>query len=183
MHGQLRGVDRADGAGLLEAIPEGFAQLLHSRKGIVRKQCSPALPEPALAAQPRPHRLEHGATQLLALLHHARQHQECGKHHRAILRAMPVVVLKVLALILQCITRLVCHFPARPTTPHAGRHVALAHPQVRHPADVLDLVSAYCSGLNKLALPIGRIYRFGDRAKPNKASKRPLTQASLRCKR
>jgi len=26
----------------------------------------------------------------------------------------------------------------------------------------------------------GRIYRFGDRAKPNKASKRPLTQASLR---
>jgi transposase-like protein len=29
----------------------------------------------------------------------------------------------------------------------------------------------------------GRIYGFGDRAKPNKASKRPLTQASLRCKR
>ncbi len=30
---------------------------------------------------------------------------------------------------------------------------------------------------------IGRSYEFGDRAKPNKASKRPLTQASLRCKR
>ena len=30
---------------------------------------------------------------------------------------------------------------------------------------------------------MGRIYKFGDRAKPNKASKRPLTQASLRCKR
>jgi kumamolisin len=29
----------------------------------------------------------------------------------------------------------------------------------------------------------GRSYGFGDRAKPNKASKRPLTQASLRCKR
>jgi hypothetical protein len=29
----------------------------------------------------------------------------------------------------------------------------------------------------------GRIYEFGDRAKPNKASKRPLTQASLRGKR
>jgi hypothetical protein len=29
----------------------------------------------------------------------------------------------------------------------------------------------------------GRIYGFGDRAKPNKASKRPLTQASLRCTR
>jgi hypothetical protein len=32
-------------------------------------------------------------------------------------------------------------------------------------------------------LALGRIYGFGDRAKPNKASKRPLTQASLRCKR
>ena len=29
----------------------------------------------------------------------------------------------------------------------------------------------------------GRSYRFGDKVKPNKASKRPLTQASLRCKR
>ena len=29
----------------------------------------------------------------------------------------------------------------------------------------------------------GRIYEFGDRAKSNKASKRPLTQASLRCNR
>jgi len=30
---------------------------------------------------------------------------------------------------------------------------------------------------------LGRSYGFGDWAKPNKASKRPLTQASLRCKR
>ena len=29
----------------------------------------------------------------------------------------------------------------------------------------------------------GRSYWFGDRVKPNKASKRPLTQASLRCQR
>jgi hypothetical protein len=29
----------------------------------------------------------------------------------------------------------------------------------------------------------GRSYEFGDRAKPNKVSKRPLTQASLRCTR
>jgi DNA-directed RNA polymerase specialized sigma24 family protein len=30
---------------------------------------------------------------------------------------------------------------------------------------------------------IGRIHEFGDKVKPNNASKRPLTQASLRCKR
>src|SRR5262249_29234074 len=55
---------------------------------------------------------------------------------------MPVVVLKVIALIFQGVERLVFNFPARPTTPHEVIHVALAHPQVRHPAEVLDLVSA-----------------------------------------
>jgi REP element-mobilizing transposase RayT len=30
---------------------------------------------------------------------------------------------------------------------------------------------------------VGRIYQFGDRVKPNKVSKRPLTQASRRCQR
>jgi hypothetical protein len=34
------------------------------------------------------------------------------------------------------------------------------------------------------AIPLsGRIYEFGDRASSNKASKRPLTQAGLRCTR
>ena len=37
--------------------------------------------------------------------------------------------------------------------------------------------------LKRRAFAVGRIYGFGDRAKPNNASKRPLTQASLRCKR
>lgn len=31
--------------------------------------------------------------------------------------------------------------------------------------------------------PVGRIYKFGDRAKPNKTPQRPLTQASLRAHR
>ena len=42
-------------------------------------------------------------------------------------------------------------------------------------------VMAFC--LPNLSEGTGRSYGFGDRAKPNKASKRPLTQASLRCKR
>ena len=123
---------------------------MHRRKGIVIKPGSHALPAHALAAQLRPHRLEQGATQLLGLVHQERQHHECGKHHGEILRAMPVVVLKVIALIFQGIERLVFNVPACPTTPHEVIHVALAHPQVRHPAEVLDLVSAYCPVLDKI---------------------------------
>ena len=37
--------------------------------------------------------------------------------------------------------------------------------------------------LSEANMQDGRIYEFGDRAKSNKVSKRPLTQASLKCKR
>jgi hypothetical protein len=55
---------------------------------------------------------------------------------------MPVVMLKVLALIFQRIAGLVFDLPPRPPTPHEVIHVAFAHAQVRHPAEVLDLVRA-----------------------------------------
>jgi hypothetical protein len=38
-------------------------------------------------------------------------------------------------------------------------------------------------GYSTQTATFGRIYEFGDRASSNKASKRPLTQASLRCTR
>src|SRR5919198_6520875 len=41
---RLRGINRNDGAGLLEAIQERFEQLAHGRKGIVIKQRSHPLP-------------------------------------------------------------------------------------------------------------------------------------------
>src|SRR5437667_1829087 len=90
-------IKRNDGAGLLEAIQERFEQLAHGRKGIVVKQGSHPLPEHALAAQLRPYRLEQGATQLLGLVHQERQQHQYGKHHRKMLLAMPVVMLKVVA--------------------------------------------------------------------------------------
>src|SRR6266568_2398107 len=65
-------INRNDGAGLLEAIPERFEQLAHGRKGIVIKQRSHPLPQQAFATQLRPHRLEQGATQLLGLIHQKR---------------------------------------------------------------------------------------------------------------
>ena len=99
--GRLRGIHRNDGAELLEAIPESFEQLAHRLKDIVIKQRSHPLPQHALAAQLHPHRLEQGATQLLGLVHQERQHHQHGKHLREMLLAMPVVVLKVIALVFQ----------------------------------------------------------------------------------
>src|SRR5215471_13538826 len=138
----LRGIKRHDGAGLLEAIPERFEQLAHGRKGIVIKQGSHSLPEHALAAQLRPHCLEQGATQLLGLVHEERQHHQHGKYDRKMLRAMPIIVLEVIALVFQRIEGLVFHFPPRSATPHKAIHVALVHTQVRHLTEVLDLAIA-----------------------------------------
>src|SRR6516165_12077649 len=135
---RLRGIKRHDGAGLIEAIPERFEQLAHGRKGIVIKQGSHSLPEHALAAQLRPHCLEQGATQLLGLVHYERQHHQHGKYDRKMLRAMPIIVLEVIALVFQRIEGLVFHFPPRSATPHKAIHVALVHTQVRHPTEVLD---------------------------------------------
>src|SRR5712671_4850741 len=98
---RLRGINRNDGAGLLQAIPERFEQLAHGRKGIVVKQGSHPLPEQALAAQLCPDSLEQGATQLLGLVYQERQHHQEGKHHSKMLLAMPVVVRKVVALVFQ----------------------------------------------------------------------------------
>ena len=62
--------------------------------------------------------------------------------------------------------------------------------RVRHSKQAMS-ISAYYNAFEYLeeerndepTLLKGHSYRFGDWARPNKASKRPLTQASLRCKR
>src|SRR4030095_4241853 len=50
--------------------------------------------------------------------------------------------------------------------------------------EIERLPAAAALGFNvDLKVKNGRSYEFGDRAKSNKASQRPLIQASLRCKR
>ena len=55
---------------------------------------------------------------------------------------MTVIVLKVVALIFQRIERLIFNLPPGASSPHEVKDVARAHPQVRHPAEVLDLAGA-----------------------------------------
>src|SRR6266446_6071927 len=55
---------------------------------------------------------------------------------------MAVVVLKVRALIFQRIERLIFNLPPRPASTHEPIDITLAHPQVRYPTEVLDLVLA-----------------------------------------
>ncbi len=85
---RLRGIHRKDGVGLFQAVKQGFEQLPHGPQGIVIKQGSHALPQPAFAAQLGPYRLKQGATELLRLIHQERQYYERGKHYGKILLAM-----------------------------------------------------------------------------------------------
>src|SRR5882672_3284582 len=136
----LGGIERHKGAGLLKAIQERFEQLAHRCKGIVIKQGSHPLPQQAFAAELCPDRLKQRTTELLGLIHQKRQHHQHGKHHREILLAMPVVVLKVIALVFQRIEGFIFDLPPGSSTSHETKDVARVHPQVRHPPEVLDLV-------------------------------------------
>jgi hypothetical protein len=76
------------------------------------------------------------------LVHQERQHHQHGKHHSKMLLAMPIVVLKVIALVFQRVERLIFDLPAGASTAHEAIDVARAHPHVSHPTEVLLLGSA-----------------------------------------
>src|SRR5262245_31539416 len=63
---------------------------------------------------------------------------------------MPIIVLKVVALIFQRIERLIFNLPPGSSTPHEVKDIALAHPQVGDPTEVLDLVLAYLPVLDEI---------------------------------
>src|SRR6266436_404648 len=63
---------------------------------------------------------------------------------------MAVVMLKVIALIFQCVEGLIFYLPPRPATTHQGIDVAFAHPKVGHPTEVLYLLSANFPVLKKV---------------------------------
>ena len=63
---------------------------------------------------------------------------------------MPVVMLKVVALIFQGIERLIFNLPPSTSPSHQAINSALAHPQVCYPAKVLALTIAYFPILNKI---------------------------------
>ena len=95
-----------------------------------------------LTAPLRPHRLAPGATQLLGLVHHARQPPPQGQHARQRLLAISGGMRQGLALVCQRREGLVDALPPRSPTPQAGIPVPLAHAPVRPPAQVLTLVRA-----------------------------------------
>src|SRR5215475_1732237 len=56
---------------------------------------------------------------------------------------MPIIVLKVVALIFQRIERLIFNLPPGSSASHEVKDIAPAHSQVGHPTEVLDLLIAY----------------------------------------
>src|SRR5215831_20122283 len=63
---------------------------------------------------------------------------------------MTVVMLEVVALIFQCIERLVFNLPPRPATPHEVIDVPRADAQVCHPTKVLHLVLTHLPILDEI---------------------------------
>ena len=150
-HGErLRRIHRHEGACPLETIQEGFEQRAPGRQGIGIEQCAHPLPQQALAPELQPDRSEQGTAQLLRLVHQKRQHHEHGKHHRQMLLAMPIVVLKVIALVFQRVEGLIFDLPPGAPTSHEVKDIPFGHPQVGDPAEVLDPISAYLPVLDKI---------------------------------
>src|SRR6267378_5231366 len=82
---------------------------------------------------------------------------------------MSVVVLKVVALVFQCVERLIFDLPARPPTSHELVDVAPIDPQVRHPTEVLHLGLAHLPVLDEIdphVLSRAIEWHIVDKAKP-----------------
>ena len=122
--GELKKNPTQSWGSLLQAVQQGFEQLPHGRKGIGIEQRSHPLPPQAFAAELCPYRLKQRTTELLGLIHQKREHHQHGKHHREILLAMPVVVLKVLALVFQRIEGFVFDLPPGSSPSHETKDVA-----------------------------------------------------------
>ena len=95
----LRRIREDHRVGLFETNIERFKQLPHRIEAIIIEQRSHPLPQQPLTAKLRPHRPKQGTTALLGLIHSKRQQHQQSKHDREILLAVPVVVLKVVALV------------------------------------------------------------------------------------
>jgi hypothetical protein len=87
---------------------------------------------------------------LLGLVDQKHQHHQHGKHHGEMLLAMAVVVFKIIPLVFQRIERFVFDLPPGASSPHEVKDVALAHAQVRHPTEVLNLAIADLPVLDKI---------------------------------
>ncbi len=122
----------------------------HRGQGIGREQGAHPFPEQAFASQLGPHRLKQGTTALLRLIDEKCQHHHEGKHPGEMLRAMPIVVCKVVALVFQGIERLVFDFPPGAAPAHEVIDMPLVHPDVSHPAEVLDLLVMRLPILNEI---------------------------------
>src|SRR2546422_11778458 len=63
---------------------------------------------------------------------------------------MPIIVFEVIALIFQRIERFIFTLPSGSAASHEVIDVARAHPQVRHPTEVLDAVSPHFPVLDEI---------------------------------
>jgi hypothetical protein len=105
------------------------------RKGFYQEQGSNGLPEFGLGLGSFPQELKGLITSLNELIGMKSQQHELSQHSGQILFAVAVVMLKVVALVLERIERLVLNLPAASTHQHEVLEVLVVDLQVGHPAE------------------------------------------------
>jgi hypothetical protein len=140
--GEGRGICAQGRSRLRIAVKQGCQQRAPGRKAVARAQRAQAFPPQAFAAPCGPDGSAEGAAELRSWVHPKRHHHPRGQHHREMLRAMTILVRKGIPWIVQRLDRLIVQLPPRSSPPQEAMDVTLAHAQVRHPTDVVDLVLA-----------------------------------------
>src|SRR5262249_33687858 len=103
--------------GTLVAKGHRFIDLPHRRHFKRGEQLPHRLPQGALWPLLRPRGAEQGVALLLHLVDPKRQHHQQRHYHSQVLLSVTVVVLKMIALVLQGVERLVLDVPPRPRAP------------------------------------------------------------------
>ena len=107
------------------AIGQRPVQHLPIRQQPGKEETPQLLPEVALVAFLRQRLLKQPAAVLLHLVNQERQHHQVRQHRREVLVTMTEVMLKVVALVLQGIERLIPNLPARPRPAHQPHQIVL----------------------------------------------------------
>ena len=113
----------------------------HRCKGQRVEQSPELFPQAASAADFVPSGLKERTRELLGLIYRKGQHHQQRKNDGQIVVAMPKVVFKMIALVLEGVVGLIFDLPAGATPAHQRGGIVLGDHKVRNPSEMLDLIS------------------------------------------
>ena len=139
----------------MKAKRDSAPNVRQRRKGQRVEQSPEPFPQAASAADFVPRGLKERTRELLSLIYRKGQHHQQCKNDGQIVVAMPKVVFKVIALILEGVVGLIFDLPAGAAPTHQRGGIVLGDDKVRNPGEMLDLISLDFPIFQKVDLDIG----------------------------